>query len=126
MKTKMTPKTEGFGQTPTVSQPERKPRRQFDAAYRKHAVALIAAGRTVAQVAEELDVPAHCLYHWRSKARRAVDLEAAVPKTPEGMGAEINRLRQALRRSQMREEILKKSLGICIEPQGNSLPSSNP
>ena len=52
----------------------------------------------------------------------AVDM--AAEQTVEALEDEVARLREALQRSQMREEILKKSLGIFVEPPGSPSPSS--
>jgi len=104
---------------PAAAPPER---RQFDEAFRRHAVALVNSGRRVAEVARELGISSYSLYEWRRKIRRKVDLKAPVPQTVEGLEDENARLREALHRSQLREEILKKSLGIVIESPVPPLP----
>ena len=86
-------------------------------------MALINGGRPVADVARELGVSPYSLYEWRRKIRRKIDLQAPIPTTVEALEDEVARLREALQRSQMREEILKKSLGIFVEPPAN--PSSS-
>ena len=124
MKVKSTPHDPSHSRPQTASGAPRKERRQFDEAFRKHAVSLIQSGRSVAQVSRELDVPIYSLYEWKRKFRRQIDLNAPLPKTVEGLEDEISRLREALQRSQMREEILKKSLGIFVEAPGGASPSS--
>jgi transposase len=122
MKMKSAPKKMSAAPAPLQS-PTRE-RRHFDQAFRQHAVALINGGRAVADVARELGVSPYSLYEWRRKIRRKIDLQAPIPTSVEALEDEVARLREALQRSQMREEILKKSLGIFAEPSGNPLPSS--
>ena len=99
-------------------------RRQFDDTFRRHAVALVQSGRRVPAVAQELGISVFSLYEWQRKFRRQIDLQAPVPKTVAGLEEEIQRLREALHRSQQREEILKKSLGIFAEAPASPSPSS--
>jgi transposase len=99
-------------------------RARFDEAFRQHAVALVNGGRPVSEVARELGVSPFSLYEWRRKIRRKIDLGAPIPTTVEALEDEVARLREALHRSQMREEILKKSLGIFVEAPGKPSPSS--
>ena len=106
-----------------VTKPPKQTRRQFDDTFRRHAVALMQSGRGVTEVAQELGVSPFSLYEWRRKLRRQIDLQAPLPKTLEGLEEEIERLREALQRSQLREEILKKSLGIFAEAPANPSPS---
>jgi transposase len=101
-----------------------KPKRSFDEAFRQHAIALVRGGRRVADVAEELGVSTFSLYGWCRKLRRQIDLKAPVAKTMAGLEEEIVRLREALQRSQLREEILKKSLGICVAAPASPSPWS--
>ncbi len=90
------------------SPPVPRERRKFDEALRRHAVDLVNSGRTVASVARELGVGSFSLYEWRGIARRNVDLKTPIPTSPEALADEIKRLREALHRSQLREESLKK------------------
>jgi transposase len=125
MKVKSTPKkTAPPAPAPAPFEPPRAERRQFDDAFRRHAVALVNGGRPVAEVARELGVSPFSLYEWRRKIRRQVDLQAPRPKTVDGLEEENARLREALQRSQLREEILKKSLGIFAEAPGSPSLSS--
>ena len=101
-----------------------KPKRSFDEVFRQHAIALVRGGRRVADVAEELGVSTFSLYGWCRKLRRQIDLKAPVAKTMAGLEEEIVRLREALQRSQLREEILKKSLGICVAAPASPSPWS--
>ncbi len=120
MKLKNPPKEAAQISTP---KPPRK-RQQFDDTFRRHAVALVQSGRRVSEVAKELGVSPYSIYEWQRKFRRQVDIHAPVPNTVEEMEIEIERLREALNRSQLREEILKKSLGIFAESPASPSPFS--
>lgn len=120
MKLKNTPKDTAQISTPKPP----KMRQQFDDTFRRHAVALVQGGRPVSEVAKELGLSVYSLYEWQRKFRRQVDVHAPIPKTVEGLEVEIERLREALNRSQLREEILKKSLGIFAESPANPSPFS--
>jgi transposase len=111
-------------ETPQIPAKPSKSRQQFDDTFRRHAVALMQSGRRVTEVARELGVSPFSLYEWRRKFRRQIDLQAPVPKTVEGLEEENERLREALERSRLREEILKKSLGIFAESPVSPSPSS--
>ena len=101
-----------------------RPRPRYDETFRQHAVALVRSGRRVPDVAEELGVSTFSLYGWCRQCRRQIDLQAPVPRTVMALEEEVARLREALQRSQLREEILKKSLGICTAPLATPLPFS--
>ena len=120
MKMKSTPNKSS--PTPPPAEPPRAERRHFDDAFRRHAVALVNSGRSVSDVARELGISPFSLYEWRRKIRRQIDLKAPPPQSVEGLEEENARLREALHRSQLREEILKKSLGIIIENPAPPLP----
>jgi len=120
MKLKKTPQ-----ESPQISAPQPpRTRQQFDEAFRRNAVALVQSGRIVKEVAKELGISPYTLYEWQRKFRRQVDIHAPIPKTMEGLEVEIERLREALNRSRLREEILKKSLGIFAESPANPSPFS--
>jgi transposase len=120
MKLKNIPKDTAQISTPMPT----KRRQQFDETFRRHAVALVQSGRPVSAVAKELGVSPYSIYEWQRKFRRQVDVHAPIPKTVQGLEVEIERLREALNRSQLREEILKKSLGIFAESPANPSPFS--
>lgn len=132
MKVKSTPKNSARKQSAPDLSPAAeaaalpRPRHRFDEAFRQHAVALVSGGRRVAEVAEELGVSTFSLYGWCRQRRRQIDLQAPVPRTVCALEEEIARLREALQRSQLREEILKKSLGIFVAPPASPSPFSRP
>lgn len=99
-------------------------RRSFDEAFKRHAVALIEGGRAVAQVARELEVSPFSLYAWKRKFGRTVRPAAPAP-TDLGASQDENRaLKAEVARLRLREEILKKTLGILSEPAPNAASAS--
>lgn len=91
-------------------------RRNYDEAFKRNAVALVEQGqRGVESIAQELGVRPWTLRKWRSLYGAPTRLPAE-QLTQDEKDAEIARLRIELGRSRERELILKKSLGIVIEP----------
>lgn len=70
---------------------------------------MIAAGRSVTEVAEALGIGAHLVYRWISVAKKG-NAEAGIPGNP--FIAENERLKAELHRAQQERDILKKALGI--------------
>lgn len=105
------------------------PRRQYDEAFMRHAVALsMQPGRNVRAIARELGISQSMLYRWRDRyhGRPALPL-MTVPEPRRSLSeaeAEIRRLQTELLRMQERETILKKSLGILSETPGSGMPRS--
>ena len=84
-----------------------KPRRQYDAEFKKNALQLISDGRSVSSVAQSLGVSEGLFYNWKSKAKKA-----ALTKPQSEANAEIARLKKQLAEVEMERDILKKALGI--------------
>lgn len=80
-------------------------RRRYDEEFKNSALGMIAAGRSVADVASVLGISENILYRWRSMAQ-----EAKGPAT--GPEAEIEQLKLKLRQTEMERDILKKALSI--------------
>jgi transposase len=108
-----------------AKQSERRPRRQYDEDYKRHAVALTLQGqRTTKAIAQELGVNETMLYEWRKRYAPRPGHDGAVPQSLEQAHQEIARLRGELVRMQEREMVLKKSLGILSEPPASGMPKS--
>jgi transposase-like protein len=80
-------------------------RRRYDEEFKSSALGMIAAGRSVPDVASVLGISENCLYRWRSMTRAAKG-----PAT--GPEAEIEQLKLRLRQAEMERDILKKALSI--------------
>jgi transposase len=93
-----------------------KPRRKYDSAFKKEAVALwLNSGKSARQIASELGISENRLYSWRSKfgpssPAQETDLENQL----QGLRRENAELRQ-------QRDILKKTLGILSEPPSNGI-----
>ena len=57
------------------------------------------------------------LYGWCRKLRRQIDLKAPFARTMAGLEEEIVRLREALQRLQLRQEILQKASASASRPR---------
>jgi transposase len=100
------------------------PRRSFDEAFKRHAVALIEGGRAVAQLSRELEVSPFSLYEWKRKYGQGVKTAASAPADVGALQEENRSLKAEVERLRQREEILKKTLGILSEPGGNGSTAS--
>ena len=92
---------------------ETKPRKQYTAEFKSQAIALMAAGKPVAQLAEELCMSSNLLYNWRLHSQEAQGGSAGARAGGERSAADALRL---LRRENalLKEEnlILKKAAVI--------------
>ena len=106
-------------------QPGGRSRRQFDEAYKRHAVELTLQGtRSVRAIAKELGVTDSMLYEWRRLYAPRPGADVGAPQSLEAAHEEIARLRGELMRMRERESVLKKSLGILSETPGSGMPGS--
>ena len=104
-----------------VKVPEIKPRRKFDAAFKREAVALwLSSGKSAREVAAELGIPEKRLYVWK-KARAP-----ASPISQSQMETELIALRRENAHLRQQRDILKKTLGIISEPPSNATNGSTP
>ena len=103
--------------------PVQRTRRQFDEAYKRHAVELTLQGtRSVRQIADELGVTDSILYEWRRLFAPRPGAQTGAPQTAAEKDEEIRRLRAEVVRLQEREIVLKKSLGILSETPESGMP----
>lgn len=87
----------------------RKTRRLYTSEFKEQALALLAAGRPVSELAQELGVSSNLLYCWRH-AQRARGGSAGQPAAGELAGADDPRaLRRELARLRLENDILKKA-----------------
>lgn len=93
------------------SNPKIKPRRQYDAVFKRDAVAhWLSSGKSAREMAAELGIRDNDLYLW--KKRHA----PRTPATQRQMEEELAVLRQENLQLRERCHILKKTLGILSEP----------
>jgi transposase len=92
-------------------------RRTFTPQFKKDAVALVRAGRSVTEVAHDLGIARSLLQRWREQLDR--EAEDAFPGTGRLAPApdEVRRLRQQLRDVTEERDILKKALAYFADDQ---------
>ena len=104
-------------QTMNETKPKRE-KKQYDEAFRRRAVALLeSSGRPLKELAAELGVTHWNLRDWTKKHGRNRPVTAA---TPAELQDELARLRRENASLQARCDILKKVLGILVEPSANA------
>ena len=95
-------------------------KRVYDEDFRRNAVALVeSSGRPLKEIATELGVSYWNLRDWTKRHGRNKPKPAA---TPAEMQREMARLRRENEKLQGQCDVLKKALGILVEPSGNALP----
>jgi len=93
-------------------------KKQYDEVFRRNAVALVESSeRSLKELAAELGVTHWNLRDWTRKHGRNQPVPAA---TPAEMQREMARLRRENESLQARCEVLKKALGILVEPSTNA------
>src|SRR5438094_10155511 len=94
-------------------------KREFDEAFRRNAVALVEnSGRTLKEIAAELEVSHWNLRDWTKKHGRNKPVMAAM--SPAQTQREMTRLMRENQSLRARCDILKKALGILAEPSANA------
>ena len=101
-------------------------RRKFDDTYKRRAVELSERGeRTVGDIAQELGISADMLYRWRIEygvTTRRITTSPPGPRSVPELERENRELRAKLADMEVRETILKKSLGILSPAPGSGMP----
>jgi transposase-like protein len=101
-------------------------RRRFDDTYKRRAVELSELGnRTVGEIARELGISADMLYRWRVEygvTARRIAPPPPGPRSTSELERENRELRAKLADMEVRESILKKSLGILSPAPGSGMP----
>ena len=105
---------------------EPKRRRKYDEAYKRQAVELTERGdRRVGEIAGELGMSAELLYRWRCQygaTTRKLAAPLPGPRSVSELERENRELRAKLADMEVREAILKKSLGILSLAPGSGMP----
>jgi transposase-like protein len=87
--------------------------RRYDREFKENAVALVRSGRTVAEVARDLNVSTWSLRHWVRAVERGTAMtepKTVAAETPQER--ELRRLRQEVAYLREQRDILKKACGI--------------
>ena len=90
---------------------EQNERKKYSREFKLEAIRRTDLGKSVAEVARELEIPPHQLYKWRAALDRK-QTEAFPGKGHETPNAELEALRKENKRLREEREILKKSLGF--------------
>ena len=90
---------------------EQNERKKYSREFKLEALRRTEMGKSVAEVARELEIPAHQLYKWRSELDRK-QTEAFPGSGHETPNAELEALRRENKRLRDERDILKKSLGF--------------
>ena len=97
-----------------------KPRRKYDASFKAEVVNMIAAGRSVADLARSLGTGENIIYRWRKEALGSTEPTAAsatITAPAQVSLSEHLALQKRIRELEMERDILKKALGIFSRPQ---------
>ena len=101
--------------------PKHQPRKRFNKIFKQEAVDLWRqSGKTGAEIAAELGIPANNLYNWAKQSERI----EPVSTNPSDLAAENAALRRENERLRQQRDILKKTLGILSEPPNNATTAS--
>lgn len=94
---------------------EIKPRRKFDATFKREAVALwVGSGKSAREIGAELGIPENRLYAWKRVHA------PASPSSQSQMETELAALRRENAHLRQQRDILKKTLGILSEPPNSA------
>jgi transposase len=96
-----------------------KSRRKYDSSFKQEVVSMIAAGRSVPDIARSLSIGENIIYRWRREALGSLQTGAATPQNhhpPQVSLAEHLALQKRLREVEMERDILKKAVGIFSRP----------
>ena len=98
-----------------------KPRRKYDATFKREAVALwLSSGKSAREISAQLGISQNHLYGWKGEYG---PLSAA---TEVQRDEELARLRQENALLRQQRDILKKTLGIISEPPNSASNGSTP
>jgi transposase-like protein len=101
-----------------------KSRRHHSKEYRKQAVELLLTGRTLRDLAGELNVGVSTLQEWKEKYLQELATEPAdvAGLSPLKMQEELKRLRKENQKLKLHQEILKKAMGILSDLPPGGMP----
>ena len=92
-----------------------KPRRKYDATFKREAVALwLSSGKSAREISAQLGISQNHLYGWKD------EYGPATAATDAQRDEEIAALRQEVALLRQQRDILKKTLGIISEPPNSA------
>ena len=98
-----------------------KPRRKYDATFKREAVALwLSSGKSAREISSQLGISQNHLYDWKEA------YGPATAATDAQRDEELARLREENALLRQQRDILKKTLGIISEPPNNASNGSTP
>jgi len=91
-----------------------KPRRKYDAEFKKDVLKMVSTGRPVQEVATSLGINVGMIHKWRAEHTGAAGSSQPLMPivVPVVSGAEHERIKARLREVEQERDILKKALGI--------------
>jgi transposase len=92
-------------------------KQKYDEAFKRNAVQLVESGRTGAEVARDLGVPANQLYAWCHRYRRTPSTHGNAASNQD----ELTTVRKELEQTKMELDILKKAMSIFARPETTRL-----
>jgi transposase len=95
-------------------------RKQYSAEFKKEAVRyLVMEGESPGAVAKRLGINTNMLHRWKGEFLEELEggTKEKAPMSPKEMAAEMESLRQQLRRSERINEILKKTVGFFAKDE---------
>ena len=96
--------------------------KHYEEGFKRDAVQLLETGRPIKQLASELGVDPATLRNWRSRYGQGPT--AGQPQSLEAAQVELRRLRQEVVDLRRQRDILKKTLGILVEPPSSATNES--
>jgi transposase len=99
-------------------------RKHHSKEFRQQAVELLLTGRTLRELAAELNIGVSTLCEWKEKylLELAAEPPDAASLGPLKMQEELQRLRKENQKLKLHQEILKKALGILSDPPPGGMP----
>lgn len=95
-----------------------KSRRKYDASFKQEVISMIAAGRSVPDIARSLGIGENIIYRWRREALGSPEQIDASTTVPSHVSlSEHLALQKRLRAVEMERDILKKAVGIFSKSQ---------
>jgi transposase len=101
-----------------------KSRKHHSKAFRKEAVELLLTGRTLRELAGELQIGVSTLQEWKQAYLAELEHQPvdAVGLSPLKMQEELLRLRKENQKLKLHQEILKKAMGILSDLPPGAMP----